>query len=202
MRILLATEGPVDEVVAECLIRQAVGDPEIERKRFPARGFPVVFRLMDAVVRAAHFGHYDWLVVHFDLDDSLPPEFRKISESPRWQEIQTRIHETLTDLPLAGRPQELQVFLMAPCQATEAWLAWGIENADGERWEKQDRRALKRRLFGNPPHGLVDKSLRIVRDLVHQMEVHRKWPRSLRDFIDEMGRLHPSSHIADHDEAS
>src|SRR5262245_30685197 len=59
MRVLLATEGESDQVVAQVLIRKANPEAEIVPKSFPARGIQVVLRLLPDTVRAAHFGFFD-----------------------------------------------------------------------------------------------------------------------------------------------
>jgi hypothetical protein len=192
MRILLATEGPSDEVVAEQLIRNDLGAVSIDRKRFPARGFSVVERLIDVFVRAGQFGHYDLLVVHFDLDDTLPRNFTSLSQSKRWTGIQTRIIDTLASLPSANRLIPLKTLLMTPCRATEAWLAWGREGGSGRTWENADRRDLKRRLFGDPPRQLVEKSHVLASELIAQMGGNEDWPMTLKTFVDDLRKLRDS----------
>lgn len=90
----------------------------------------------------------------------------------------------------SGREEELRIALMTPCQSTEAWLAWGLEDKDGREWEKRDRHLLKRRLFGDPPRSLVKKSEILVTHLMAQMKAHDKWPRSLRNFMSQLEQSH------------
>ena len=76
MRILLATEGGSDEVVAARLIERYLGKHvTVQRKRMPGRGVEVIRSVASDCTRAAYFGHYDLLVVHFDMDDTLPADF-------------------------------------------------------------------------------------------------------------------------------
>lgn len=190
MRILLVTEGASDEPVAEHLVRRVFRQAEIERKRLSVRGFEVVARQLEIWLRAAHFGHYDLLIVHFDLDDSIPGDFQSVTESGRWRDISTSAEQILSTLPDIGRDTGLRLALMTPCQSTEAWLAWGVENEDGAQWEKANRHDLKRKLFGNPPRGLVRKAEILADQLVDQMDSSQAWPRSLRDFyahLDDKG---------------
>jgi hypothetical protein len=56
---------------ADRLLRSVFADAEVHPKRFPSRGIDVVKRLLHVVIRAAHFGFYDLLLIHFDLDDTL-----------------------------------------------------------------------------------------------------------------------------------
>ena len=188
MRILLATEGESDEVVAERLVRNVIPDAVIQPKRMPARGIAVVLRLLKDIVRAAHFGFFDLLILHFDLDDTLLDTHQHSSESRRWFEIQDQVAGVLKDLSAntAGRAKPLETVLMTPAQSTDAWLRWAVMNGDGKRWEKKDRHELKIQLYGNPPRGLVKKSLSYVDRLVHQMTECDQWPRSLRDFHDAL----------------
>ncbi len=186
MRVLLATEGESDEIVAEALIRRIHADAAIEKKKFPARGFSVVRRLIDTLARAAYFGHYDLLVVHFDLDDTLSGDFHHVGESPRWATIKSEIEATVENLPSADREGPLATILMAPCQSTESWLIWGVEDENGEKWERFHRHKLKRRLFGDPPRGLMEKTRLIIDNLTIQMDGNSAWPRSLRSFVESL----------------
>jgi hypothetical protein len=151
MRILLAAEGESDEVVGERLLRNIFPHAEIQPKRMPARGIAVVMRLLKDIVRAAHFGHFDLLVVHFDLDDTLVDNHEHVTESERWLEIRKNIDHLLTnELKNKGnRTSPLQAVLMAPAQSTDAWLRWALMDGDGKKWENKDRHALKREVFGN-----------------------------------------------------
>lgn len=184
MRVLLATEGPSDEIVAQRLIHHALDSSIIECKKFVARGFQVVKRSVDAIVRAAHFGHYDLLAIHFDLNNTVQPGFASVSESVRWQEIDTAARQILANLPHAHRDRDLQIALITPCQATDAWLAWARENKSGKQWERRSRHELKRKLFGNPPRKVVEKADTLGAELVAQMDANEDWPQSLRDSLD------------------
>ena len=98
MRVLLFTEGPGDEEVAAQLIRWCLGPVTIESKSLPAHGLPAILRQVSDFVRAAHIGHYDLLVVHFDMDDTLPDGFTYARQSTRWIDINS-ICESAIRLP-------------------------------------------------------------------------------------------------------
>lgn len=188
MRILLAAEGESDEVVASRLLRSVLPDSEIQPKRMPARGIAVVRRLMTDIVRAAHFGHFELLVVHFDLDDTLRDVHQHVNESERWLEIRKEVDELLANqlANTGGRTRPLHVIFMTPAQSTDAWLRWALMNGDGKRWEKKDRHILKRELFGNPPRKFVEKASAYADRLIVLMAECAQWPRSLRDFQDAL----------------
>ena len=186
MRILLVTEGPSDEPVAERLVQREYPDAKVDRKRFSARGIAVVTRQLEIWLRAAHFGHYDLLIVHFDLDDSLSGNFRTVTESTRWKDLAACAEQVLSALADAGRVCGLRLAFMAPCQSTEAWLAWAVENEDGAQWETVHRRELKKKLFGDPPRGLVSKAEALAEQLTARMDSGEVWPRSLRDFFSHL----------------
>ena len=187
MRILLATEGGSDEVVAHRLIERYLGNNvTIQRKGMPSRGVDVIRRVASDCTRAAYFGHFDVLVVHFDMDDTLPADFTDAAQSSRWNEIRSQMTTTLASLPEACRTSELKMALMTPSQATEAWLSWGREDESGSKWEHKNRHDLKRRLFGNPPRGVVAKAEALAPELIAQMEANDDWPRTLRWFVDEL----------------
>ena len=186
MRVLLATEGRSDEVVAHRLIEQYLGNVTIQPKSLPSRGVDSIQRIAADCARAAYFGHFDLLVVHFDMDDSLPDGFHDAAQSSRWGQVRSRIATTLSRLPDAHRTVELQTVLMTPSQATEAWLSWGHENETGRLWEHRDRHHLKRKLFGNPPRGMVAKAELLTDELIAQMEANDDWPVTLRWFVEQL----------------
>ena len=186
MRVLLAAEGRSDEVVAHRLIERYLGKVTIQPKGLPARSLDVIQRLAADCVRAGYFGHYDVLIVHFDLDDTLPEGFSGAAESSRWNEIKSQMGATMATLPEAYRASELKIVLMTPSQATEAWLSWGREDESGPKWEHKDRHYLKRKLFGNPPRGIVAKADALATELITQMEANGDWPVTLRWFVDEL----------------
>ena len=189
MRVLLATEGRSDEVVAQRLIKRYLGNVSIQPKSLPARGLDAIQRIAADCARAAYFGHFDLLVVHFDMDDSLPSGFMDPYQSSRWSQIRSRIASTLTSLPEAHRTAELRTVLMTPSQATEAWLSWGREDQAGSVWESEDRHDLKRKLFGNPPRGMVAKAETLATELIAQMKANNDWPVTLRWFVDELSTM-------------
>jgi hypothetical protein len=186
MRILLAAEGESDEIIASRLVLNVFPKAEIQPKRLPARGITVVRRLLTDIVRAAHFGHYEVLVLHFDLDDTLLDVHQHVAESDRWQAIRKEVDDLLNKLLVnnSGRKAPLHTIFMTPAQSTDAWLRWAVLNRDGKRWERKDRHTLKRDLYGNPPRGLIRKCVAYVDRLVQQMHLCDQWPRSLRDFQD------------------
>jgi hypothetical protein len=188
MRILLTAEGESDEIVAARLVQNVFPDAEIQPKRLPARGIVVVRRLLTDIVRAAHFGHFELLVVHFDLDDTFLDVHQQVGESERWLAMRNEVDDLLTKLltNTAGRKAPLHVVFMTPAQSTDAWLRWAVLNRDGKRWESKGRHTLKRELYGNPPRGLVRKCVAYVDRLIQQMVECGQWPRSLRDFQDAM----------------
>lgn len=186
MRVLLAAEGDSDEIVAEQILRDTLKVTGVVRKKFPSRGFPVVQRSIDTLVRAAHYQLFDLLVIHFDLNDSLPPDWRKVSDSPRWCDVGSKIQRVCARLTSANRQQELVTVLMTPCKSTDAWLAWGRDNEDGRSWEAKDRHLLKRQLFGNPPRGLREKSRRLCEHLLLQMQSDSPWPKTLAQYVDDL----------------
>ena len=186
MRVLLATEGPGDEEVAARLIRRCLGPVTIKPMSLPARGLPAILRQVSDFVRAAYFGHYDLLVVHFDMDDTLPDGFTYARQSTRWIDINLRIGDTLAGLTHPSRSAKLKIVLMTPRRAVEAWLSWGRNNKSGRMWEDGDTRILKRQLFGNPPRNVVRRAKRLACELIAQMQKNDDWPVTLRWFVDEL----------------
>lgn len=125
MRVLLAAEGPTDEVVAKSIIRRFLPSAEIVPKRFTSRGLVVVRRSIPALVRAAHYQLYDLLVIHFDTDDTLRGAWRHVSESSRWQEAQAKIESVL---PLPDHPSRERrlLTLLSFCCGRHVFLFWSI----------------------------------------------------------------------------
>lgn len=186
MRILLAAEGPSDEMVARCLIEHYLDQVEIVPKKLPGRGLPALRRFASDCVRAGHYGRYELLVVHFDMDDTLPDGATHPDQSSRWRDIMSRIDATLNNL-LRGRLRiKLRVVLMTPKQATEAWLSWARDNESGRKRERMDRWALKRELFGDPPRSVVKKAQTLAGGLIGQMRENDDWPVTLRWFVDDL----------------
>jgi hypothetical protein len=190
MRILLATEGESDEIVARRLLERVYSNSVVQPKRMPARGIAVVLRLLPDIVRAAHFGHFDLLVVHFDLDDTLPENALHSGDSPRRQEVASQISTTMRSLRSSGgRTDSLTAILMTPAQSTDAWLRWALLDGDGKKWENKDRHAMKRAVFGDPPRKIIETAVAFADRLIVQMAECDTWPRSLRDFLDELEAL-------------
>jgi hypothetical protein len=186
MRILLATEGESDEIVATAIIHRIQPGASIDPKKFPSRGFPVVQRLMADVIRAAHFGFYDLLVIHFDLDDTLPAGAQRVLESPRRQVIYTILASTISTLKDCNRSAALRTVLMTPCQSTDAWLCWGLEGGEGIGWEARSRHDLKAKLYGHPPLMVASKARAYTQNLLHQLDNNSAWPSSLREFCSKL----------------
>ena len=187
-RILLVAEGGSDEVIAEAILRWKYPTATIDRKGFPARGFRVVHRSTKTVARAAHFGHYDLLVVHFDLDDSLVSDPFDPTRSVRIQAIRDIIEQTFDQLPAAGRSCRSRCSLMAARQSTDAWVAWGSAGGIGCEWEKKDRRQVKAMLYKSPPRNMIEKATEYAPGLLERMrtEAHDQWPASLLAFFQSL----------------
>src|SRR5437763_1577693 len=127
MRVQLAAEGPSDEIYGTGLITPFCPGATVVCKSFPAPGFSIVERLAPMLPRAGHFGFYELLVVHFDIDDTLGGALvLDVVASPRWKKIDETIRGGLAGLPQSGRAATLQFALMAPCQSTDAWVTWGM----------------------------------------------------------------------------
>ena len=188
MRILLMGEGDSDEIVADALIHRSYPDAVITPKRFAARGFQVVWRSIPTLVRAAHFGFFDVLVIHFDINGTLLPDFGSVTESKRFQNISMSVSESHNSLPDPGRTHALRTVLMAPCQSVEAWLGWGGEGGDGNLWERKAQKDLKKYLFGEPALNIVEKSKLRIPELISQMVGNPEWPISLREFDASLDR--------------
>ena len=189
MRVLLATEGYSDESVASALLTKVLGRVAIVPKRFPARGINALERALTATVRAGHQGLFDLLVVHFDLDGSIATNFQSVAESIRYQRVRAKIDEAVGTLPFRAGIGPLKTVLMTPAQSTDSWIAWGRENKDGRKWERKSRHELKRKLFGDPPRGVKEKSAPLANGLVSQMRSNPQWPISLREFIEDLRKV-------------
>ena len=183
MRVLLATEGSGYEVVAQHVIKQYLTQVEIKLITFPKRGLDEIRRMVSDCIKMGYSGSYDMLVVHFDLDDTLPDGFIRADQSKRWHDdIKTRIDMTLADLTGAQRRDELKIVL-TPRRAMEAWLSWGRNNKSGRVWEGGETGTLKRQLFGSPPRRVPEKTELYTRDLIAQMHRSDDWPVTLRWFV-------------------
>src|SRR5687768_14646512 len=137
MRVFLSTEGASDEVIAESLILSVDPFATIIKKTFTSRGFNVVRSLIPICVRAAHFGHFDALIVHFDLDATLPLGFNSVKESDRWQHAAQRVSDIQNALEMGGRTRGLATVFMAPCQSTDSWIDWALYGGDGQLCERK-----------------------------------------------------------------
>jgi hypothetical protein len=188
IRMFVATEGATDEAVAERIIKQRFASAEVAFKRFPSRGIDTVVKLAPMTVRAAHYGLFDAVVIHFDLDDTLSKSgAATYQDSPRWVMVSNLIAETLNVLPeIPGRTCRLRIALMAPLQSTESWLAWGNSGSGQTTWEHTPRRTLKTILFGTPPLPTVEKLAVLTDSLESRMKITEEWPGSLRFFCDQL----------------
>jgi hypothetical protein len=148
-RFLLATEGPVDEIVlsALCMEWRALASTDIVMKQLPARGIEQVLRSAPEIVRAAHFGYYEVLLIHADAD-ATPVHVAGHQESQcRTCKLQAMIDMTLACLGARSGMAPLMVILAVPRQTTDAWLLWGRDNGDGSRVEEIVRHEVKCRVF-------------------------------------------------------
>ena len=134
-------------------------------------------------IKRGYSGNYDILVIHFDMDDTLPDGFTFARQSTRWIDINLRIGNSLAGLTHPSRSTKLKIVLMTPRRAVEAWLSWGLNNESGRKWEDGDTRILKRQLFGNPPRRVPEKTELYARDLIAQMQKNDDWPVTLRWFV-------------------
>lgn len=184
---MIAAEGDSDEIVAQAIVRFKYPQSHIVNKVLPARGFYVVLRSCDLIARAAHFGLFDLLVVHFDLDASLGSAPFNAKSSVRIQKVADALEATIAILPnLPGRAADLKVALMAPLQSTDAWLAWG-EIGGRTNWERKDRAQLKSMLYKSPPRGVIEKSKTYAAKLVVRLRVDEpRAPLSLRSFLKQL----------------
>ena len=190
-RILLATEGPSEDAIGEILLKHFLGGVTVDRKRFPARGIDIVRRAVPNLVRAAHFGYYDLLVIHFDLDDSVNTDIgMDISASPRWQEIEQAVADGRSNCRPIMRVRDVEVVFMAGCQSTDGWLCWGRDGGDGRQLERMSRHTTKEMLYGRPPRSVTDKAKGFTQQLITRLDTQDdKWPVSLRFFIGQLRRL-------------
>lgn len=199
MRVLIATEGPSDEIVSTSIIRSQIGDCEIVKKRFAARGFGVVKRSITTITKAAHFGGFDLLVVHFDLNGSAAVRSVDcVLRSPRHVEIREAIANAQANLqPVAQRPTPVNVALMAPAPTTDAWLSWGTTGGkSGPSFEQMNRHTLKSSLFDSPPVAVVEKTNQMIEPLEQSMESSESdWPHSLRCFVNQLRTPVPASDL-------
>jgi hypothetical protein len=140
-------------------------------------------------VRAAHFGHYDLLIVHFDLDDTFDPNSLNLSDNSRWKELEKIVEESRLKLKDCQRTAELGVVFMAAAQATDAWLAWGLDGGDGKAVEREDRHRQKERLYGKPPRRMREQASLHLLALHDQMQSNPDWPSCLRHFLIDLERF-------------
>lgn len=188
-RVLLATEGPVDEVVVRAVCAHALGCAveDIDPKKFPARGIAQVLRLLPDTVRAAHFGYYDLLIVHGDADDSPDHDGHAVfTESCRTCQMAQRVETTLAEIPPRPGTRSLAWVLAVPRESTDAWLLWGRDDGDPAVSEAVRRHEAKIRVFGKEKHGHTTKAEALVPHLLKRLAAGEKPPASLARFLDAL----------------
>jgi hypothetical protein len=183
VRVLLATEGSSDEVVATSLIQHISPGSDIVPKQFASRGIETILRSIPTLVQAAHYQNYDVLVVHVDLNGTYDQTAPSLSLNTRCSDIYRDIANTIATLKAGVRPVPLRCVLMAPAQSTEAWLMWGNEDGNAAAWERTDRHWLKRQLYGDPPRGLRAKAAEHVIHLLERLQGSELRPQTLRFFL-------------------
>jgi hypothetical protein len=161
-------------------MRHSNADVQIDCKAFPSRGWQIVQKLAPVVARAAYFGHYDILVVHFDCDDG-PIE----GDGSRRSEISRAIDSVLSALPEAHRQRPVESVLCSPCEATDAWLMWGQQGGNGMSWERMPRKTLKEELYGNPPRRMRERAAGYAPALISRMTSSDQWPQTLKMLSDD-----------------
>ncbi len=183
-RVLLATEGPSDEVVisALCVEWRACTKDDLTIKRFPARGIAQVLRLVPDIVRGAHFGYYDLLVVHADADAT--PDHVTGHDAPACRTciLGKAAYTTLAGLPPRDGMAPLSVAIAIPKQTTDAWLLWGRDDGDAGKLEMLDRHEVKRRVFGAAMAGHAKLARALIPALLTRIRAAEPLPPSLSRF--------------------
>lgn len=188
IRVLLASEGPSEDIIGGQLIGSLFARATVDAKSFPARGIAVVKRSIETLVDAAHFGYYDLLVIQFDLDDThdirTSTDFRS---SPRWADIASAIQTAQGKLRPIPRTRPFEVALMSGCQSTDGWLCWGRDGGDGADWERMNRHRCRELLYGKPAIGLYEKAAAYTRQLIERTAAEpATMPHSLRFFLNQL----------------
>src|SRR5262249_31628210 len=116
-------------------------------KQFPARGIDQVLRLAPDIVRAAHFGYYDALLIHADADATPDHVAGHQEQRCRTCMLQAAVDATLKRVGARRGMAPLTVLIAIPKQTTDAWLLWGRDDGDGRMVEEIARHELKRRVF-------------------------------------------------------
>jgi hypothetical protein len=188
IRVLLATEGPSDDVVIKSILTGIFGLVQIDTKSFTSRGISVVMKAVPNVVRAAHFGYYGILVIHFDLNGTHNiSRDQDVTIATRRIEVEKIIVETKKELRSIPRAYDTSILLATPCQSTDAWLCWGNEGGKGVEWEKIERHSCKTRLYGDPPRSTTEKALQYVPNLISRAtQESEAMPISLRTLLSEV----------------
>ncbi|MBI5496666.1 MAG: hypothetical protein HY904_16720 [Deltaproteobacteria bacterium] len=181
MRVLVAAEGPVDEVVLG-MLRQRVG-AEVTYKTFQSRGIDQVLRLATDVVRAAHFGGFDLLVIHADADDSPPHQPAHVEARCRVCRLEACVATAMPTLRDIGRASPLRTVVAVPCQSTDAWLLWGRDDGAPTAVEQRHRHDVKRALFGERKSGHEAAALGWVGQLRDRLDRGEMPPEALQRVV-------------------
>lgn len=193
-RVLLATEGAVDEVVITALGRARLGcsTEEIVPKRFPARGIVQVLRLAPDVARAAHFGYYDVLILHADADDVGDHAAHTVSAPQSGCHLctlQSRVEVTLNGLAPREGVAPVSVRYAFPKQSTDAWLLWGRDGGDAVAMERFFRHHVKEQVFGRTKFGHDEKARQLVPSLLARLRRGEQGPPHLMAFVSSLGSV-------------
>lgn len=193
-RVLLATEGAVDEVVIIALCRARLGcsTEDIVPKRFPARGIVQVLRLATDVARAAHFGYYDILILHADADDTADHAAHGAAaphSGCHLCALEERVEMTLRALEPRQGVAPLSVRYAFPKQSTDAWLLWGRDGGDAADMEQASRHLVKERLFGRTKFGHADQARTLVPPLLARLRRGEQGPPQLMAFVSALGSV-------------
>ncbi len=175
----------MDETVIEalCIRSRHPTEDEITRKSFPARGITQVFRLLPDIVRAAHFGYYDILVLHADVDNTPNHVPGHENAECRGCMLTATVQSATHALgPRTGMGPILTV-LALPRQATDAWLLWGREDGDGAKLEAMDRHHVKHLVFGDTKYGHTAMAVELVKPLLARLDAAEVPPPSLYGFL-------------------
>ena len=192
--VMLATEGPVDEVVLTELLVGLLGvaHDDVTSKRFPARGIQSLTRLLPDVIAAAHWAGHHLLIVHADIDDSPSHEDAHVEPDCRRCQLEAIVAAKMLDVkPRAGAP--LRIALVLPRPTTDAWLLWGRDDGDRVRIESTDRHLIKRKIFPQR-YATVDRARELAPTMLTRLESGELPPPSLAAALaDIQKRLAPPS---------
>lgn len=188
IRIMIATEGKTDETVCEEILRDNFVECDIQRKRFTSRSFQTVLKATPQIIKAAHYGLFDIVVIHFDLDSTLRNgDLRNLSASDRWVAFWDKAKAEIARLnEVPARRERLKYVLMTPHESVEAWLAWGAAGGNGTSFELMARKTLKTGLYGDTPFPTDQQISELTQSLIQRLSRDRQWPLTLRRFIHDL----------------